>query len=173
MTHAPTSNVAYQFCFLGVLFYCSMCYIKRMLNLVKRMLISWKINSVIGFNTLSRVFSLLGKVSESKSLCELLYGNVSRRCAHFLWTPTCMEHLWMTASSSWLNLNFEIARIQSRQKSLKILWLASLAKSNIAVTSIFTEKKLKPWCFERFQISPKSTVSHPFFMGSAITYRPY
>ena len=173
MTHAPTSNVAYQFCFLGVLFYCSMCYIKRMLNLVKRMLISLKINSVIGFNTLSRVFSLLEKVSESKSLCELLYGNVSRRCAHFLWTPTCMEHLWMTASSSWLNLNFEIARIQSRQKSLKILWLASLAKSNIAVTSIFTEKKLKLWCFEIFQISPKSTVSHPFFMGSAITYRPY
>ena len=114
----PTSNVTYQFCFLGVLFYCSVCYIERMLNLVKRMLISWKINSVIGFNTLSRVFSLLEKVSESKSLCELLYSNVSM-FAHFLWTPTCMEHLWMTASSSWLNLNFETCKNSISTKVFK------------------------------------------------------
>ena len=56
----------------------------------------------------------------------------------------------------------KLVRIQSRQKSLRILWLASLAKSNIAVTSIFTEKKLELLCFERFQISPKSTVSRSF-----------
>ena len=67
---ALTSNVTYKFCFLRVLFYCSMCHVKRMLNLVKRMLTSWKINYV-SVSTHWVLFCLFSK----KFMSERVYVN--------------------------------------------------------------------------------------------------